>query len=84
MTLADALEHLALAVYQRRRTNALLEYGSSDGDMNVAKDVFSFFEGYQGGGGRSTLEAAKYHDYAAYLLLYTFLKEQISNGDSQS
>lgn len=76
MTQIEALEHIALAVYQRRRANALLEYGSSDGDMNVAKDVFSFFKDYHGSG-HTTLENVKFEDYSCYLPLYEFLVTQI-------
>lgn len=75
MTRTEALEHMALAVYQRRRRNGLADAGSMEGDMNVAKNIFNFFEtellGYE------PFSMIHKEDYEDYVPLYEFLKTQI-------
>ena len=76
LTKDDALDILALIVYKRRCKADLADIGSSDGDRNVAEDIFDFFDNYTGP--VNFLEESKFEDYECYLPYYEFLKEQIT------
>lgn len=74
MTREEALEHMALAVYQRRRRDGLLEYGDAGSDMKIAESLFKLFDSDFNG---DPIDQIHFEDNKCHVALYEYLKTQM-------